>query len=122
VVVVSASGEPTRAYDIGAVPRHIAETKDHLYILTDTRLYVLSGDRLDALVDVFGTSDVFVTDNGFSLVGQKSFTWFTSDGKRVASVRSKDPLRRVTYTALGFLVVDTRQHRAHVSGAPRWWQ
>jgi hypothetical protein len=120
-VVVSASGEPERVYDIGAAPRHIAETKDHLYILTDTRLYVLSGDRLEALIDVFGTSDVFVADYGFALVGQKSFTWFTSEGKRVGSIETKDPLRRVAYTADG-LVVETRQHRAYVSGAPAWWE
>jgi hypothetical protein len=121
VVVVSSSGEPIRAYDIGAAPRHIAESKEYLYILTDTRLYVLSGNRLEALIDVFGTSDVFVTDRGFALVGKKSFTWFTSDGKRVGTVETKDPLRRVTYSTDG-LIAETRQHRAHISGAPAWWE
>lgn len=120
VVVVSARGIPERVYDIGAVPRHIADAGDHLYILTDTRLYVLAGDRLEAIVDVYGASDVVVGDRGFALLEPKSVSWYTPDGRRVGSVETKDPLRRVLSTS-GGLVVETRQHRALVVGAPSWW-
>lgn len=121
VLVVSPQGIPERVYDIGAVPRHIADTGEHLYILTDTRLYVLAGDRLEALVDVYGASDVVVGDTGFALLEPKAMTWFTPAGKRMGAVRCKDPIRRVISTSAG-LVVETRQHRALVTGAPEWWE
>ncbi len=120
VVVVSTRGIPERVYDIGSVPRHIADAGEHLYILTDTRLYVLAGDRLEALVDVYGASDVVVGDRGFALLESKAVTWYNPDGRRVGSVETKDPLRRVLSTS-GGLVVETRQHRARVIGAPSWW-
>jgi hypothetical protein len=120
VVVVSPGGIPERVYDIGAVPRHIVDAGEHLYIITDTRLYVLAGDRLEALVDVYGASDVIAADHGFALLEPKAVTWFTPAGARVGAVRSKDPLRRVMSTREG-LVVETRQHRAHIAGTPPWW-
>ena len=119
-VVVSPRGIPERVYDVGAVPRHIVDAGEHLYLLTDTRLYVLAGDRLEALVDVYGAGDVVVADRGFALLEPKALTWFTPDGRRVGSVRTKDPLRRALSTGSG-LAVETRQHRAKVSGAPPWW-
>lgn len=121
VVIVSPGGTPERIYDIGAVPRHIVDAGEHLYILTDTRLYVLSGDRIEALVDVFGAGDLVVTDNGFALLEPKSLTWFTPSGKRVGAVVTKAPLRRAFSTS-GGLVVETRQRRAIVAGAPAWWK
>lgn len=121
VVVVSPPGVPERVYDIGAVPRHIVDSGEHLYIVTDTRLYVLAGDRLEALVDVYGASDVVAADYGFALLEPKAMTWFTPVGVRVGAVRSKDPMRRVMSTSEE-LVVETRQHRAHIAGAPTWWR
>lgn len=120
VVVVSAHGIPELVYDVGAVPRRIVDAGEHLYILTDTRLYVLAGDRLEALVDVYGASDVLVADRGFALLEPKALTWFTPAGGRVGSIRTKDPLRRAFSTDAG-LVVETRQHRAVVTGADSWW-
>jgi hypothetical protein len=121
IVEVSERGIAVRVYDIGAVPRHIAETDSHLYLLTDTRLYVLSGDRLDALVDVFGQGDLIVGDLGFGLLESKAFSWFTPSGKRIGGVRTRDPLRRVLSLPTG-LVVETRQHRAVVTGPHSWWK
>jgi hypothetical protein len=119
-VVVSAHGVPELVYDIGAVPRHIVAAGDRLHVLTDTRLYVLSKDRLEALVDVYGTSDVVVADHGFALFEPKALTWFSSAGRHIGTVRSRDPLRRAFSTSEG-LVVETRQHRALVVGPPAWW-
>lgn len=120
VVVVSPQGIPECVFDIGSVPRHIADAGKRVYILTDTRLYVLAGDRLEALVDVYGASNVVVGDRGFALLQPKSVTWYTLEGQRVGSIETKDPLRRVLSTSSG-LVVETRQHRARVTGAPSWW-
>ena len=120
VVVVSPTGIPERVYDIGAVPRHIVDAGEHLYILTDTRLYVLAGDRLEALVDVYGAGDVVVADRGFALLEPKALTWFTPSGQRIGAVRTKDPLRRAVSVPRG-MIVETRQHRAIVHGAPSWW-
>jgi hypothetical protein len=120
VVVVSPQGLAERVYDIGAVPRHIVDAGEHLYVLTDSRLYVLSGDRLVALVDVEEASDVVVADCGFALLEPKAVTWFEPNGRQVGAVRTKDPLRRV-FSAPDGLHVETRQHRAIVKGAPSWW-
>ncbi len=120
VVEVSDRGIPVRAYDLGAVPRQIIETGLHLYLLTDTRLYVVSGDRLEALVDVFDRGGLVVGDTGFGLLESKVFSWFSPTGRRVGQVRTKDPIRRVL-SAPHALVIETRQHRATVAGAPSWW-
>jgi hypothetical protein len=39
----------------------------------------------------------------------------------LGSILSKDPIRRIYCSAAG-LVVETRQRRAVVSGAPAWWE
>jgi len=120
VAVVSPQGIPERVYDVGAVPQHIVDAGEHLYVLTDTRLYVLAGDRLEALVDVYGAADVVVADRGFALLEPKALTWFTPSGQRVGAVRTKDPLRRAVSVPQG-MIIETRQHRAIVHGAPAWW-
>jgi hypothetical protein len=57
---------------------------------------------------------------GFALIEPKAVTWYTPERLRVGSVETKDPLRRVLSTQ-GGLVVETRQHRARIDGAPSWW-
>lgn len=120
VVEVTSEGNPVRTYDIGAVPRHVAETPQHLYLLTDTRLYVLKKDELVALLDVFEQGRLIVTDAGLGLLEEKAFTWLSPSGKLVGAVRSRDPIRRVLRTTAG-LVIESRQRRAVVHGAPPWW-
>jgi hypothetical protein len=119
VVVISPAGHPERVYDIGSVPRQVVESGDRVYILTDTRLYVLSTDRLEGLVDVF-QAEILVADTGFALIEAKSVTWFSSSGERIGVVRTKDPLRRASSSIDG-LVIETRQHRALITGVPAWW-
>lgn len=120
VVEVASDGTPVRVYDIGAVPRKIADTGEHLYLLTDTRLYVVVEDRLEALVDVYDRGDLIVGDSGFGLLEPKAFTWFAPGGTELGTVRARDPIRRVLSAPDG-LLVETRRHRATVRGAPVWW-
>jgi hypothetical protein len=119
VVEVDALGIPLCVYDIGAVPRQIAETPSHRYILTDTRLYVLWQDQLEALVDVFDHGNLIVGDIGFGLLQPKRFQWFTPTGRLLGEVQTRDPIRR-TYSGPAGLVVETRTHRGIISGAPSW--
>lgn len=121
VIEFAAEGRPLRVYDIGSVPRQIVETSRHLYILTDTRLYVLDGDRLIALHDVFDQGRLIVGNSGFGLLETKAFSWHTPTGERVGGVQTKDPIRRVFRTNAG-LIVETRQNRAIIVGAPHWWE
>jgi hypothetical protein len=120
VVEVDASGFPLRIYDIGSVPLHVIETPSHRYILTDTRLYVLCQDQLEALVDVFDEGKLIVGETGFGLLQPKQFQWFTPTGRLLGHVRTRDPIRR-TYSGPAGLVVETRTHRGIISGAPSWW-
>lgn len=120
VVEVDTSGLPLRVYDIGAVPRHVAETPLHRYILTDTRLYVLCKDQLEALVDVFDQGKLIVGGSGFGLLQPKQFQWFTPGGRRLGQVQTRDPIRRI-YSGPAGLVVETRTHRGTIGGAPGWW-
>ena len=120
VVEVNAEGLPVRAYDIGAVPRHVADTASHRYILTDTRLYVLCQDQLEALVDVFDQGRLIVGDHGFGLLQTKQFQWFTSAGRLLGKVQTRDPIRRI-YSGLRGLVLETRTRRGVIGGAPGWW-
>lgn len=121
VVLVDDDGEGVRVYDIGSVPRRIVDTGDYLYLLTDTRLYVLHDDALHALVDTFDGGDLIVAQTAFGLVEKKRLRWFREDGRYLGSVVSKDPIRRV-YSMDDGMVVETRQRRTLVKGIPAWWE
>ena len=119
-IELSPDGQPLRAYSIGTVPFGIADTGDYLYFLTDTRLYVLSGERLQRIVDVLEKGELLMAETGFGLLAGKALHWFHESGEALGAVVTKDPIRRVYSTQRG-LVVETRQHRAIITGAPSWW-
>ena len=121
IVKVDESGEPVRAYDVGSVPRRIVDTGDYLYFLTDTRLYVLRGEQLYAVIDTWDASNLVMAQTGFGLLEGKRFRWFSEEGHLIGTIVSKAPLRRVYWSKDG-LAVETRQHRAVVSGASAWWE
>ena len=120
IVRVDRNGRPIRAYDVGAVPRRIADTGDYLYFLTDTRLYVLRNRALARVLDVFEEGELVIGQTGFGLLEKKRFRWFSETGELSGEVLTKNPIRRV-YSAPDRLVVETRRRRATISGAPRWW-
>ena len=62
-----------------------------------------------------------MTKRGFGLLEKKRLRWFNEKGGLLGSILSKDPIRRVFCFSEG-LVVETRQRRAVVSGAPAWWE
>ncbi len=121
IILVDRNGEAVRAYDIGSVPRRIVDTGDYLYLLTDTRLYVLRDDALHALIDTFDGGDLIVAQTGFGLLETKRLRWFSEDGRYLGSIVSKDPIRRV-YSAGDRTVVETRLRRVVVAGTPAWWE
>ncbi len=121
VILVDSNGEGIRVYDIGNVPRRIVDTGDYLYLLTDTRLYVLRENALHALVDTYESGEIFVAQTGFGLLEKNRLRWFREDGHYIGSVVSKEPLRRVYSTDQG-MILETRQRRATVSGVPGWWE
>ena len=116
--MLDAEGLLVRVYDIGAVPRRIAEMNDYLYILTDTRLYVVRGDELHAFISVPRAAELILSSTGFGLLENKRLRWFTSDGTYSGSLVSKTPIRRV-YRAHDRLVVESRQTRCVVGGLDR---
>lgn len=121
IVQVDGEGEPVGAYDIGAVPRKVIDTGDHLYFLTDTRLYVLHSDALHALVDTVDGGNIMVAQTGFGLIEKKRFRWFREDGIYLGSIVTQSPIRRVYYAPEG-MVVETRQHKTTIAGVASWWE
>lgn len=121
IIQVDEKGNPIKAYDIGAVPRQIVDTGDFLYILTDTRLYILKDDALVSLVDTSESGNLFVAQTGFGLLQKKCFQWFREDGTHLGTVVTKNPIRRVYYNPKG-MVVETRQRKAIVGGVKSWWK
>ncbi len=121
VVVLTDDGDPVRAYAIGAVPRRIVDTGDYLYILTDTRLYVLRGQELCTIVDTFDVGNIVVAQTGFGLLEKKRFRWFREDGRYLGGIVAHAPIRRV-YSKPGGMSIATRTHRANVLGVPAWWE
>ncbi|MGH7146820.1 MAG: J domain-containing protein [Nitrospiraceae bacterium] len=121
IVQVDEDGRPVCAYDIGAVPRRIIDTGDYLYFLTDTRLYVLRGEALHSIVDIFDGGDLLIAQTGFGLLERKCFRWFHEDGTYLGMVVTKSPIRRVYYSREG-MVVETREHKALIGGVNNWWE
>lgn len=121
VVEVTTEGNPVTAFDLAAVPRHVAETTKYLYLLTDNRLYVLKGDEIVALLDVFDQGRLIVTDTGLGLLEQKAFTWLSPAGQFIGRVQSRDPIRRVLRITEG-LAIESRQRRVLVHGTAPWWE
>lgn len=121
VVQVDEHGDGVRAYDIGSVPRRIIDTGDYLYLLTDTRLYILRDDELVALMDTFEAGDLIVAQTGFGLLEKKRIRWFREDGQYLGAVVSKDPIRRV-YSVDDRMIVETRQRRTVIQGVPTFWE
>jgi hypothetical protein len=121
IVQVDPDGRPVRVYDIGSVPRRIVDTGDFLYFLTDTRLYVLQGETLHAVVDTHEAGDLIVAETGFGLLEPKRFRWFEENGQYVGAIVTKNPIRRVYWAGNG-LTVESRQRLARVSQAPGWWE
>ncbi len=118
IAMLDAEGHLVRVYDIGAVPRRIAELDGYLYLLTDTRLYVVRGDELHALVDVPRVAELIMSSTGFGLLENKRLRWFTSEGTFSGSLVSKTPIRRI-YRAHDTLVVESRQTRCVIGGLDR---
>lgn len=115
IVSLDAEGRPAMVYDIGAVPRRIVELNGYLYLLTDTRLYVLRDDVLHALIDVSDGGDLVLSTGGFGLLEKKQLRWFAANGTYLGSLVSKDPIRRV-YLAGTTMIVESRQTRCALSG------
>jgi len=114
VVKLDAHGEPEYALDVANVPREIIEMDQFLYILTDTRLYVVGeGQALVNIVDVHGQGKLAVSPTGFGLYANKSLSWYSPNGEYKFSLGTKHPLRTF-YVSSEHLVIETRQHRAFV--------
>jgi hypothetical protein len=115
VVKLDAYGDPEYALDVANVPREIIEVDQFLYILTDTRLYIVGeGQALVNIVDVHGQGKLAVSPAGFGLYSNKSLSWYNPTGEYKFSLGTKHPLRTF-YISSKHLVVETRQHRAFIA-------
>ena len=115
VIKLDIFGKPEYALDVANVPREIIEVSNYLYILTDTRLYIVGEKQaLVNLIDVHKQGKLAVDTEGFGLYGNKSLSWYTPTGEFKFSLCTKHPLRTF-YISNGCMVVETRQHRALVS-------
>lgn len=121
VVEVDANGEPMRVFDVGNVPIRIVDTGHHLYILTHTRLYVITGTKLERVIDVPSKTELIVAETGFGLLSDKWLRWFSDVGVARGCVVAKHPIRRVYWRADAG-VVETRQHRVRIRGMEAWWK
>jgi len=116
VVELDNSGLPLLIYDIGVVPNEIVEMGIYTYILTSTRLYVLEQKRkLIAFIDVFRKGKLLITTSGFGLLDSKQFKWFAASGEQIGEVITRHPIRALYDSDYG-LVIETRQHRATITG------
>ena len=107
VVLVDHNGQGQRAYNIGSVPTQIIDTGDYLYLLTDTRLYVLRDNALCTLVDTFEKGTLVAAQTGFGLPPQEP----------ISLVSRRRPLpRQYPYQSSNSPRVLQRRH--HDSGNP----
>lgn len=116
VIEIDNSGKPALVYDLGSIPDEIIEAGKYLYILTQTRLYVIEErENLVAFIDVFNQGRLLVTTTGFGLLDEKYFQWFSPPGNKTGEITSCHPIRAF-YDSEHGAVVETRQHRTTVKG------
>ena len=82
---------------------------------------MLRADSLRALIDTCDAGNLVVAQGGFGLLEKKRLRWFSPAGELRGSILSRDPIRRV-FCSTATMVVETRQRRALIGGAPRWWE
>jgi hypothetical protein len=80
VLQLDENGYGIRVYDIGVVPRQIVDTGDFLYLLTDTRLYILKENALQGIIDTFDGGQLVVALNGFGLLERSRLRWYSAAG------------------------------------------
>lgn len=115
IVKINQVCEPVLVYDVASTPRSIIDTGDYLYILTNTRLYILkNGDDLIDIIDIKSNVKLIVGDKGFGLLGEKHLKWYNEDGVKIGILATKNPIRSV-YLSEGNIIVETRQHRGTLS-------
>ena len=115
IVKVHKNGMPQSIHDVSNTPRSIIDTGDYLYILTDTRLYILrNGEELVEVIDVMMKEKLIVGDESFGFLGKKFIRWFDESGKEIGMLKTKNPIRAV-YPGLNCVNVETRQHNAVLS-------
>lgn len=115
VIKTDGAGNGQLIYDVGNVPRRIVDRRDYLYLLTDTRLYVLRDEALCQIVDTYEASDIIVDQGGFWLWERTRIRRFGKTGEYLGAVVSQDPIRRV-YFRSDVTIVETRRHRAAIYG------
>ena len=115
IVKIDENGVPQSIHDVSNTPRAIIDTGDYLYILTDTRLYILrNGEELVEVIDVMMKEKLIVGDESFGFLGKKFIRWFDESGKEIGMLKTKNPIRAV-YPGLNCVNVETRQHKAVLS-------
>jgi hypothetical protein len=115
VIKLDSHGEPEYALDVANVPREIIEMEQYLYILTDTRLYIVGkGQALVNIIDVHGQGKLAVSPEGFGLYSNKCLSWYTPAGAYKFRLGTKHPLRTFYFSG-NHLIIETRQHRAFIS-------
>ena len=77
---------------------------------------MLRDDSVHARIDTLDRGDLVLAKNGFGLLEKNCLRWFDQEGALLGSILSKDPIRRVC--AADAMVMETRQRRAVISGAP----
>ena len=116
VVLVSNEGSAVAVYDIGTCPTEIVALGRYTYFLTPTRLYIVEDmTKLAAFLDVYQQGRLIVSEVGFGLLASKTLQWFTSDGKKLGELESRDPIRGI-YAGENGAIVQTRQHQVEVVG------
>jgi len=112
IVKLDALGVPIAAIDVASVPRSIFDIGQYLYILTDTRMYVVGRNyELVNLIDIHQRGKLITAPQGFGLMANKSLQWYSLSGEESTEIRTKHPIRAAYYTGSG-IIVETRQHRA----------
>lgn len=116
IILLSREAQPIIVYEIGTCPREIIDVGRYTYLLTPTRLYVVEDqNKLAAFLDVFQQGQLLVSTSGFGLLTSKRLQWFTSNGRKLGELVTRDPIRAI-HAAEDGAIVQTRQHQVEVRG------
>lgn len=111
IVEINLYGKPIKYSDIDNPPSKIFPGKQNIYVLTDTRLYIINNYNLINIKDIYNQGNIKIHQQGFWISSKNKVQFFSSYGKLKFEMLSTNPIRSIYFENYN-LIVKSRRSKA----------